>query len=137
MGNTKALDLAKLLEATARAVYDVRGPQHMHPGQWSVLRFLAGATENLRDVNGVAAHLGVTQGPASRAIATLEMKGFAVGVVQENDRRKRRIHLTQAGQDLLKEDPILRLKNAIEGLDSEAQNTLAAAMAEIYKDLNK
>lgn len=135
MFKINALSLAQMLEATARAVYDVRGPREMHPGQWSVLRFLADATENLSDVNGVAAHLGVTQGPASRAIAALEAKGLVVGIVQESDRRKRRINLTATGQALLKNDPILRLENAILDLDPDTQKTLQDAIEKIHKAL--
>ena len=33
--------IARLLEQTARAVYESRGPKAIHAGQWAVLRYLA------------------------------------------------------------------------------------------------
>ncbi len=46
--------VARLLEQTARAVYDARGPKAIHAGQWAVLRYLARAGRQARTVGGVA-----------------------------------------------------------------------------------
>ena len=63
-----------LLEQTARAVYEARGPKAIHAGQWAVLRYLARAGRQARTVGGVATYLGVTHAPASRAVASLARK---------------------------------------------------------------
>jgi hypothetical protein len=64
--------VAQLLEQTARAVYESRGPRAVHPGQWAVLRSLARAGRQGATVGGVAVDLRVTHAPASRAVAALE-----------------------------------------------------------------
>ena len=39
------LGVARLLEQTARAIYESRGPRAIHAGQWAVLRYLARASK--------------------------------------------------------------------------------------------
>ncbi len=104
--------VARLLEQTARAVYDARGPKAVHPGQWAVLRFLAGADATERTVSGVADYLGVTHAPASRAVAALARKKLVTVKSSSVDKRVRQIDLTAAGKSLLNKDPVRRLMKA-------------------------
>src|SRR5215813_4703975 len=98
--------VARLLEQTARAVYESRGPRAIHAGQWSVLRFLVRARREDRTVGGVASYLGVTHAPASRAVAALARKDLVTVKADAEDRRIRRIDLTAAGKALLDHDPV-------------------------------
>ena len=93
--------VARLLEQTARAVYESRGPKAIHAGQWAVLRFLVRAQRQSRTVGGVAAYLGVTHAPASRAVAALARKQLVTVKADNEDRRIRRIELTASGRALL------------------------------------
>jgi DNA-binding MarR family transcriptional regulator len=129
--------VAQLLEQTARAVYDARGPRAIHAGQWAVLRYLARAARQARTVGGVAASLGVTHAPASRAVAALARKDLVTVKADSEDRRIRRIDLTAAGKALLEQDPVHRLTAAIESLSSDRQREFAAMLETLYGRLAK
>ena len=129
--------VARLLEQTARAVYESRGPKAIHAGQWSVLRYLARATKQARTVGGVANYLGVTHAPASRAVAALARKNLVTVKTDSEDRRIRRIDLTSAGKALLDHDPVHRLTAAIESLSGEKQREFAAILETLHGRLAK
>jgi DNA-binding MarR family transcriptional regulator len=129
--------VARLLEQTARAVYESRGPRAIHAGQWAVLRYLAHTGREMRTVGGVAAHLGVTHAPASRAVAALAKKNLVTVKPDPDDRRVRRLDLTLAGKALLEHDPVHRLIAAIEALGADKQRDLAGALETLYGRLAK
>ncbi|OYX48239.1 MAG: hypothetical protein B7Y90_11380 [Alphaproteobacteria bacterium 32-64-14] len=129
--------VARLLEQTARAVYDARGPRAIHAGQWAVLRYLARAGRQARTVGGVATYLGVTHAPASRAVSSLARKDLVTVRADPEDRRVRRIDLTPAGRALLEHDPVHRLTAAIEDLSSDKQKDLAITLEALYGRLSK
>lgn len=129
--------VARLLEQTARAVYDSRGPRAVHAGQWAVLRYLDQAPRQARTVGGVAAFLGVTHAPASRAVASLARKNLVSVQGDGEDRRIRRIELTPDGKALLQSDPVHRLASAIEALSPEKQHDLAGTLEMLYGRLSK
>ncbi len=129
------MGLALLLEQTMRMVYPERSPQDMHPGQWAALRFLARANKDARTVLGLARYLGVTQGPASRAVAALERKGLLIGERDAKDRRVIRLTLTEVGRRLLADDPIQRLAALLDALPDTAQAEMAQIIADLFQGL--
>lgn len=129
--------IARLLEQTARAVYESRGPKAIHAGQWAVLRYLARASRQARTVGGVATYLGVTHAPASRAVAALARKDLVTVKADPEDRRIRRIDLTAAGKALLDHDPVHRLTAAIDGLGTDKQKDFAATLEALHGRLAK
>lgn len=126
-----------MLEQTARAVYDVRGPRAVHPGQWATLRYLDRAGRQARTVGGVASYLGVTHAPASRAVAALHRKGLVTVKADPEDRRVRRIDLTPAGRALLNSDPVNRLTSAIDAMREGERQEFARCLQMIYELLVK
>ena len=132
-----ASGVARLLEQTARAVYEARGPKAIHAGQWAVLRYLARAARQSRTVGGVATSLGVTHAPASRAVAALARKQLVTVKADTEDRRIRRIDLTNAGKALLDQDPVHRLTAAIEALSNDKQREFAATLETLHGRLAK
>lgn len=132
-----ASGVARLLEQTTRAVYESRGPKAIHAGQWAVLRYLSRAAKQTRTVGGVANYLGVTHAPASRAVAALARKHLVTVKADPEDRRIRRIDLTNAGRVLLDQDPVHRLIAAIEGLSTEKQREFAATLETLHGRLAK
>jgi DNA-binding MarR family transcriptional regulator len=129
--------VARLLEQTARAIYESRGPRAIHAGQWAVLRYLARASKQGRTIGGVATYLGVTHAPASRAVASLARKNYVTVKADTEDRRVRRIELTPAGRALLAHDPVHRLTAAIEGMSDSKQKDLAATLEVLHSCLVK
>jgi len=129
--------VARLLEQTARAVYDARGPKAIHAGQWAVLRYLARAGRQARTVGGVATYLGVTHAPASRAVASLARKEYVTVKPDPDDRRVRRVELTASGMAILEQDPVHKLTDAIDALSSEKRKDLATMLETLYARLVK
>ena len=129
--------VARLLEQTARAVYDARGPKAIHAGQWAVLRYLARAGRQARTVGGVATYLGVTHAPASRAVASLARKEYVTVKPDPDDRRVRRVELTATGMAILEQDPVHKLTDAIDALSAEKRKDLAAMLETLYARLVK
>lgn len=132
-----ASTVARLLEQTARAIYESRGPRAVHAGQWAVLRYLARASRDGRTVGGVATYLGVTHAPASRAVASLARKHYVTVKSDAEDRRVRRIELTPQGKALLDHDPVHRLTAAIEGLSQSRQKEFAGILETLHGKLVK
>ncbi len=133
----KSCGMARLLEQTARAIYDARGPKAVHPGQWAVLRYLASAPDKERTVSGVASYLGVTHAPASRAVAALARKHYVTVQSSKDDRRVRQIDLTETGAALLQNDPVNRLTSALDDLDEQRAREFAQTLEIIYDRLAK
>jgi DNA-binding MarR family transcriptional regulator len=127
--------VARMLEQTARAVYESRGPRAIHAGQWAVLRYLQKSGKPTRTVGGVATYLGVTHAPASRAVASLVRKQLVTVKADSEDRRVRRIDLTAAGRALLDHDPVHRLTAAIESLGASRQSELADILETLHSKL--
>jgi DNA-binding MarR family transcriptional regulator len=135
--NSMSANIAQLLEATARAVYDRRGPREMHPGQWAILRYLAQMEPRAPKCSEIGAHLGTTHAPVSRAIASLVRKGLVLPAADDRDRRITRVHLTSSGRDTLEIDPLQRLRIAIRQLPEPEQHRLGDGLASILSSLNE
>jgi DNA-binding MarR family transcriptional regulator len=123
--------VALSLEKAARQIYEIRGPKAFHPGQWAVLRFLNRSPYDRRTVGGVARHLGMTHAPASRAVASLAAKDLIIVESDSEDLRVRRIKVTDAGRELLENDPLKRLATIIASLPTSHQRGLSESLAEI------
>lgn len=126
-----AVALAKNFEQAAKSFYPNRGPRHLHPGQWAILRYLSDPQTALPTIGSVARHLRITHAPASRAVASLVRKNLVSYEPSVEDRRVRQISLTNAGRGLLMDDPIGRLAAAIEDLPWATRTQFAAAIAAI------
>ncbi|MGB5559580.1 MAG: MarR family transcriptional regulator [Paracoccaceae bacterium] len=129
----RLIGLATLYEQVVRSTYDKRGPSELQPAQWSALRFFQRAGTGARTVSGLAAYLGVTMGPASRAARALERNGLLVSERNPDDARSVIFTLTPDGAARLREDPLIRLVRALGKLDAPVQD----ALSQIVKDLSK
>jgi DNA-binding MarR family transcriptional regulator len=130
-----AMASALLLEQLIRLVYPERSPQDMHPGQWAALRFLARANPDAATVVGLSRYLGITLGPASRAVASLVRKEFVAGTPDVKDRRVTRLSLTASGIALMAHDPLQRLGGLITQLKPAERSALAGAIDFLFGGL--
>lgn len=128
--------LALLLEQLVRLIYPERSPQDMHPGQWAALRYISRANLEACTVVGLSRYLGITQGPASRAITALERKGLIAGTRDKIDRRVIRLSVTELGLALLQQDPIERLASLISGLDHVQRSTMTTVIDRLFNGLS-
>jgi DNA-binding MarR family transcriptional regulator len=132
-----AMASALLLEQLIRLVYPERSPQDMHPGQWATLRFLARANPDAATVVGVSRYLGITLGPASRAVASLVRKELVSGTPDLKDRRVTRLALTATGTALMAHDPLQRLGGLITQLGPIERSALASAIDHLFVGLRE
>lgn len=109
----------------------------MHPGQWSVLRFLARTPVEGRSIETVAAHLGVTPGPASRALSALERRKLVRIRPQAEDRRKREITLTKAGEVMLLQDPLNHFAQLLDEIAPDQLASVGAALTSVRAQLSE
>ena len=127
-----SIAVARLLELTARTVYRAPERATLHPGQWAVLRYLAGAGVRARTVNGVAAFLETTHATSSRAVRALERKGLVEREPNPDDGRSQILNVTSAATTLLGDDPVLVLAEAIGTLPDDVREALVLALQQVY-----
>lgn len=130
-----AMASALLLEQMIRLVYPERGPQDMHPGQWAALRYFSRANPEASTVAGLARYLGVTLGPASRAVSALTRKGLVKGERDPSDKRSIRLSLTREGADLIVQDPLKRLGGQIATLPDDQRRAIVEGVRQIFAGL--
>jgi DNA-binding MarR family transcriptional regulator len=131
-----AMASALLLEQLIRLVYPERGPQDMHPGQWAALRYLSRTNAEASTVAGLARYLGVTLGPASRAVSALTRKGLVSGERDPKDKRSIRLTLTSAGTGLIAEDPLQRLGAQISKLPMAQRDAIIDGVRQLFAGLS-
>ncbi len=127
--------LSRLLDRIGRMA---RGLQYCHglnPAQWDSLRFVAQANRFSRTPGALAIFLGTTKGTASQTLNALEKKGYLTRVPDPDDKRVKHIELTQAGAELLAEDPLNCLDVAIERLPAAVVDTMAKGLGELCANM--
>ncbi len=134
--NRRLLGLASMFEQIVRASYERRGPSGLQPAQWSALRYFERAGASARTVSGLAKFMGVTMGPASRAARALERRGLLTSERSSADGRSVIYALTPLGLDELKDDPLLRLANALDRIDPAALAAISRSLLELSDALN-
>ncbi len=131
-----AMASALLLEQLIRLVYPERGPQDMHPGQWAALRYLSRTNAEASTVAGLARYLGVTLGPASRAVGALVRKGLVRGERDVTDKRSIRLSLTDTGSGLILQDPLQRLGGLIADLPDTQREAIVDGVRRLFAGLS-
>ena len=112
-----ASSLARLVEQTSRAFHSFGFREGLYPAQWTALRYFAWAEPDQRTASALARFQGLAIGPVTRTVRTLMAKGLLENVDGRGRGRSRRVALTQAGRDLLADDPMGAIIAAIETLD--------------------
>ena len=107
----------------------------LNPAQWAALRYFAQTHRSARTVTAFAHHHGTTKGTASQTVAALVRKGLLAKDQAVRDRRNVGLAPTEAGLTMLAADPLVRLAEAIDGLDGERQRLLAECLDGVLRRL--
>lgn len=107
---------AVLLEKLVADCYQDRAPGSVSRLQWSILRCLGRAEPAEKTSGWIARYVGVTAAPTSRAIRALEEHGLVTLSRSAQDGRQLIVELSDAGQEALSRDPLLRLAGSISKL---------------------
>lgn len=123
--------IARLLEQIGRAIHS-RGHSHgLYPAQWTALRYFANADAGSCSTTALAAYQGMAFGPVSRTVRTLIAKGLVQKCAAPSRGRYELVEVTQTGRDLLIEDPLGRVCDALAALPESNREALAFALEAI------
>lgn len=127
--------ISRLLQEMPAQVYSAHGPDALSRGQWATLRYLRTARQDMRTIGAIAAHLQMTQAPASRTVASLARRNLISVTTDINDARRAFLTLTAKGEALLASDPIHKLEMIIAELPADSRQSLSAALTSIHEGL--
>jgi len=128
-------DIAVALEQLIRVHFSQSFRSGLKPAQWHALRYFATAEPEDRTVTAFARHRASTMGTASTTISTLVRKGYLARDYGRGVPRNRGLHITEAGRDLLEQDPIQNLVNAINRLSDNERASLDTSLRKLVADM--
>lgn len=119
--------LAARLEQLARVLASQALAEGLNSAQWTALRYLAAADERTSHVGAFAAFHLTTASSASQTLSALVRKGL-VAKRPGGDARRRTLSLTEAGRQMLAQDPVGKLLARLDGLSDQQFDALADAL---------
>ena len=105
--------------------------------QWAAVRFLARSNAISRKPSAFAEFHGTTRGTASQTLKSLASAGLAQREKDGRDARSVRFSLTEAGERMALNDPVLRLKDAVQSLPNEQRETLSGLIGQLSCSLSE
>ena len=132
---TSGRAIAATLEQLIRVHFSQSFRGGLKPAQWHALRYFATAEPEMRTVTAFARHRASTMGTASTTISTLVRKGYLARDYGHGVPRNRGLHVTEDGLELLEQDPIHNLINAIDRLPESQRGTLNDALHQLVADM--
>ncbi len=131
-------NIADLLDCLGRWTRGAQFSHGLNPAQWEALRFIGRANRPSRTPGALAKYLGATRGTASQTVQALEKKGYLTRVTNAADRRVVYLELTDAGADLLAQDPLRdideRIVDSVEPAAVAAITQNLATLMEWFQD---
>lgn len=125
---TPQADLAAELLIHLARLAQSGGDHRLTPAQWTALRFFARANRLSRTPSAFSAFHATTRGTASQTVKSLVALGLLERHRNEEDGRSIRFELTQAGHEVLAEDPLRNLAGRIATLPEATRTALTAAL---------
>ena len=132
---TNPVAIAFLVDRLSRLAHSLQYSQGLNPAQWNALRYLARANKYSTSPGVLADYLGTTKGTVSQTLISLESKGLIRRIRCDEDRRKVRLGLTEAGETMLGLDPLREIERASAGVPVSDRNSLVAAITTIVNNL--
>ncbi len=128
--------IAELLVHLGRCARGEDAGSCLTAAQWTCLRFFARATRNSCTPSAFARFQATTRGTASQIIKTLEGKGLIARTRSETDKRSVLFTVTEAGREVLSDDPLRDLIRAINGLDPVIRESVVTALSQVSDSLS-
>ena len=122
---SECLRISELVDRLGRLAHGLQYASGLNPAQWEALRFIARANRFSRTPGAIACYMGTTRGTVSQTLISLEAKGCILRKRSPDDRRTVALELTQAGRELIEEDPLCLVLRAAGSLSREEQGRLA------------
>ena len=119
------------LERLSRLIRSASQTEGLNAAQWEALRYLARANSFSNSPGALARYLGATKGTTSQTVMALIKKAAIVKTSRGDDARSVVLTLTEAGQEILNDDPLLGLEKNIDKLGDKTAKRFAKGLAEI------
>ena len=132
---TSSDTIASLVDRLSRIAHSLQFAEGLNPAQWNALRFLSKANKYSTSPGVLADYLGCTKGTVSQTLIALESKGLLERIRCDEDRRKVRLGLTDAGKAILEHDPLCQIERASAGVPLPDRESMIAAMTQMVDDL--
>ncbi|MDD7970490.1 MarR family winged helix-turn-helix transcriptional regulator [Roseinatronobacter alkalisoli] len=126
--------MADLIVHLARLAQNT-GRTELTAAQWTALRFFARANRFSRTPSAFSEFHATTRGTASQTVKSLVALGLLQRQLNSNDARSTLIEVTQAGHNMLRDDPLGDLRRVLAALPEEMQRTLSQALQRATGDL--
>lgn len=126
--------VAHALEQLVRVQFARSFVHGLKPAQWHALRYFVVMPREERTVTAFARHRGSTMGTASTTLSALVRKGY-LGRSGKGARNSG-LYVTEAGHELLRDDPINDLVQAIDTLDPQERAALEKALPKLVAQIN-
>lgn len=133
----EAVAIARIMDSLVSLVQQSGYRHQMGSAQWSALRYFNEVNPASATVVSFANHNRSTPGTASRTVTSLVRKGLLLRVPDPNDRRSHRLVLSEHGQTVLKDDPIVILEKAVEMLPGESRTELVRALRRMAEAVHR
>lgn len=127
--------IATLVDRLSRIAHSLQFSEGLNPAQWNALRFLSKANKYSTSPGVLADYLGCTKGTISQTLIALESKGLLERIRCDEDRRKVRLGLTDAGKTILENDPLRQIEQASAGVPLPDRESMVAAMTQMVDEL--
>jgi DNA-binding MarR family transcriptional regulator len=132
---TSTDEIAELIVYLGRAARGGDTGSDLTAAQWTALRFFARANDVSRTPSAFASFHATTRGTASQTIKSLLTKGYLARHGAADDRRSVRFDLTDTGHDVMRDDPLRALSDAIDRLDAGLKSALRQALPALAGEL--
>ncbi|TVR80942.1 MAG: MarR family transcriptional regulator [Rhodospirillales bacterium] len=133
--------LAEIVAHLGRVAYCDGFVAGLSSAQWAALRYFYRANRFSRTVSAFADFHATTRGTASQTVKSLVSRGYLRRTRSRRDGRSSTLDLTDAGLDILAQDPFEALVGAVSHLPAEARidlrTTLDAMMKEVARQRGK
>lgn len=136
MAKLPASALADLLELVARMLHSRGYAEDLFPAQWMALRYFATAPAARRTSSDLARFQGMASGSVGRTVRTLVQKGLLAKAAEQPHGRAEIMELTEAGQKMLRSDPLLDVQDVLDGLDASDQEATARTLDLVLRRLS-
>jgi len=129
----KAVDVVSDVARLARLMRSAEHEIGLNPAQWEALRFLSRCNEHSNSPIALTRYLGATKGTISQTVIALVKKGLVEKNIRPGERRSVVLSVTDAGHEMLKEDPWKRIEKAFRKLGPKKQVRAGAAMSKLLE----
>jgi DNA-binding MarR family transcriptional regulator len=128
-----ATALAELMELAGRSMHSIGYAEGLYPAQWTALRYFAKAPDGMRTASELARFQGLANGPVSRTVRTLILKGLVRKSAAQPAGRAEHLELTPEGAAFLALDPALAIVEAIDTFSPAEREALANALESVIR----